>query len=111
MRVAGKRRFQEVGEQFAAGQSLDGISERYGIKRETAIQHLQQFHESGGQLDASRLLALSRLSEPDRGRVLAAFEQLGMERLAPVYEALSGAISYEELHLLRLYRRCCGSSV
>jgi hypothetical protein len=40
----------------------------------------------------------------ERARVLSAFERLGHERLAPVYEALSRAVPYQELHLLRLYR-------
>jgi ATP-dependent DNA helicase RecQ len=43
------------------------------------------------------------LPEPERARVLNAFERLGRERLAPVHETLSGAVPYEELHLLRLY--------
>lgn len=43
------------------------------------------------------------MPEPERARVLIAFERLGRERLTPVHEALSGAVRYEELHLLRLY--------
>ncbi|MBI5383663.1 MAG: DNA helicase RecQ [Verrucomicrobia bacterium] len=102
-----RRRFHEIGELFMAGQTVEAIAERYDSKRETVIQNLAQFHEAGGQLDPQRVLALSRLSEADRLRVLAAFDRLGLDRLAPVHECLSGAIGYDELHLLRLYRRCC----
>ena len=35
--------------------------------------------------------------------VLRAFERLGHQRLTPVYEALDGAVPYDELHLLRMY--------
>ncbi|MCI0539770.1 MAG: DNA helicase RecQ [Verrucomicrobiales bacterium] len=101
-----KRRFHEVGELFAAGQSIDAIAERYAVQRETIIQHLQRCHKSGAPLDPKRLLASSRVSETDRTRVFAAFEQLGVQRLAPIHEALSGKIDYDELHLLRLYLLC-----
>jgi hypothetical protein len=43
-------------------------------------------------------------------RTLSAFDELGDERLGPVHEALFGEIPYEELHLLRLYRKCLGKS-
>lgn len=104
-----KRRFQEVGELFAAGESIEAIAERYNVVTSTVIQHLQRYFESGARLDPERLFASSRLAEADRNRVLAAFEQLGLERLAPIHEALGRAISYDELHLLRLYLRCCAT--
>ncbi len=34
---------------------------------------------------------------------MSVFERLDSRRLAPVHEALAGAISYEELYLLRLH--------
>jgi ATP-dependent DNA helicase RecQ len=102
-----RRRYHEMGELFMAGQTVEALAARYDIKRETVIQNLAQFQESGAPLDPNRVLALSRLSEADRRRVLDAFDRLGMERLAPVHASLGGAIDYAELHLLRLYRRCC----
>ena len=104
IRPATRHRFQEIGELFAAGQSLEQIARHFDILPETVIQHLCRFHEAGGPLDPERLLAASRLPGPERARVLSAFERLGHERLAPVYEALSRAVPYQELHLLRLYR-------
>ncbi len=99
-----RHRFQEVHQLFAAGQSLEQVARNFDILPETVIQHLCHFHEAGGALDPELLLAASRLPEPERARVLSAFERLGHQRLAPVYEALSRAIPYQELHLLRLYR-------
>ena len=99
-----RRRCQEIGQLFAAGQSLEHIAKHYNILPETVIQTLCRFHEAGGTLDPECLLAASRLPGPERARVLSAFERLGHERLAPVYEALSRAVPYQELHLLRLYR-------
>lgn len=101
-----RRRSQEIGERFAAGENLDAIAESVGIMRETALQHLSRFVEGGGRLDPGRVLALCQLSDVDRSQVLAVFEQLGAERLSPVYRALGGRLAYEQLHLLRLYLLC-----
>lgn len=100
-----KRRFEEVGELFASGHSLDELQARYEVKRETILQHLDRYSETGGHLDANRLLALSALSPENRQQVLAAFDRLGLERLSPIYESLGGRIGYDELHLLRIYLR------
>jgi ATP-dependent DNA helicase RecQ len=104
-----RRRRHEVGEMFRAGQTLDEIAQRYEVKRSAVLQQLYQFHEGGGELDAGQLLACSRLSEPERRRVLEAFDRLGLERLGSVHEALGGTVVYEELHLLRLYALCCAT--
>ena len=100
------RRHEEIGAGFAAGQTLDAMAKRFDITRETVLQNLARHAETGGKVDAARLLGCSRLPEPERARVFAAFKQFGIERLAPVREALGDSISYEELHLLRLCVKC-----
>jgi ATP-dependent DNA helicase RecQ len=98
-----KRRFQAIGEEFAKGKSLGQIAEQFVVKERTVVRNLYRYREQGGELSAERVLACSKLSASDRARVLALFEQVGTERLAPVWQALDGAMSYEELDLLRLY--------
>jgi hypothetical protein len=98
--------FQEIGGLFVEGERLEQIALQFGILPETVIQNLCRFHEAGVVLDPARLLASSDLPEGDRARVLRAFARLGHARLAPVYEALSKAVRYAELHLLRLYLVC-----
>ncbi len=100
--LTAKGRFEEIGEAFAAGQSLEELAARFGVKRETIVQNLQRFCDAGHRLDSDRLLQASTLSPADRERVFAAFARLGHERLAPIHEALGGAVPYEQLHLLRL---------
>ncbi|HEY9175003.1 MAG TPA: RQC domain-containing protein, partial [Verrucomicrobiae bacterium] len=104
--VTVKRRFEEVGEAFAAGESLDALAARLGVKRGTILQHLQRYCDAGHPLEADRVLACSTLSPEARGRVLAAFGELGHEWLGPVHDALGGSVPYEELHVLRLYLTC-----
>jgi ATP-dependent DNA helicase RecQ len=99
-------RSQEVGELFAAGSTVEDLCARYGVVRNTIVNHLIRYVQNGGRLDAGRVLALSRLQPDEQARALAAFAACGPERLTPVYEALGRAIPYDELHLLRLYLRC-----
>jgi superfamily II DNA helicase RecQ len=101
-----RRRFQEIGELFAGGKSLEELAQHYQVTTQTVVENLQRFVENGGQVAPERVLALSRLPETELARVLSAFESLGLERLAPVHEALAGAVNYNELHLLRLYMLC-----
>ncbi len=101
-----KRRFEEVGEAFAAGQSISELAERFGVKQGTILQNLQRWHDAGHPLDANRLLQCSRLPPQERERALAQFRRLGHRQLSPVYDALGGQVAYDELHLLRLYLMC-----
>lgn len=104
--VTAKRRFEEVGEAFVAGESVDALAVRLAVKRGTILQHLQRFCDAGNRLDADRVLQCSTLSADQRDRALAAFSELGHEWLGPVHETLGGSVPYEELHLLRLYLTC-----
>ena len=106
IRPVRKRRCDDIGALFQAGHTLEEIAQRYSIQRSTVLANLYQFQQDRGRLEARRLLDISALSEGERGRVLAAFERLGLERLGPVHEALDGTVGYDELHLLRLYALC-----
>lgn len=97
-----KRRWEEVGELFAAGHAIGEIAALFGVKRGTVIAHLATWQAAGRPLDAGRMRAVSSLSAADQARVLATMAELGPDRLSPIFEALGGAIPYNELHLLRI---------
>ena len=44
----------------------------------------------------------SQLSLEEEPRVLAAFEKCGIDFLKPVFDALDGSVSYDQLRLWRL---------
>ena len=100
-----KGRARQIGELYASGQTLDKIAARFNVMRETVINHLYRFAQAGGKIDAARVLRECSLAEPDRRRAIQAFQRFGLERLAPVHQALNGRVPYDELHLLRLYLR------
>ena len=106
VRPVRRRRCQDVGELFNAGNGVEAIGRRFNIISGTVLEHLERFVQGGGHLDAQRVLDQSQLTDSKRALALSAFERLGLERLAPVHEALAGAVSYDELRVLRLYLMC-----
>ncbi len=100
--LSGKKRFQEVGELFAAGRSIAELQTLYNVKQGTILAHLYTYLRSGQSVDAQRVLAVCTLPAAEQARVLALFAEMGDERLSALFDALGGAITYDDLHLLRL---------
>ncbi len=82
---------------------MGAIAEMFNIKLGTVANHLWESVRDGVQIDAEPLLVDSKLTPDEQTRVLRVFEELGVERLRPVFDAFQEAVPYEELHLLRLY--------
>ncbi|MCX6032103.1 MAG: RecQ family ATP-dependent DNA helicase [Chloroflexi bacterium] len=101
-----KNRSAEVGELFAAGQSVAELQALYGVKQTTIVDHLSRCVWAGQTFPAEQILPLSQLAAEDQARVLAALAELGAERLKPLFDAVGGTISYEELTVMRLYYLC-----
>ena len=52
------------------------------------------------------MLAVSGPPPETRARALAAFAEHGATWLSPIFDALEGTVSYDELHILRVYVLC-----
>jgi ATP-dependent DNA helicase RecQ len=100
------RRAENIAKLFAEGQTIEQIAASYQVQSETVVKHLQMFQQSGGALDPRQVLRESKLEASQQARVFEAFQRIGTERLAPVYQALGATVPYQELHLLRLYWFC-----
>jgi ATP-dependent DNA helicase RecQ len=100
---SGHRRMDEVVEAFNNGLSIDDIADQSGVKKETIIKHLWEAAQNGALISADELIAQSQLNHADQTRVMEAFNEFGLQRLKPIYEALDGSIGYDEIHLIRLY--------
>jgi len=107
---ATKSRSDEVGELFHAGHSLDDLASQYQVKRQTVINNLAKYAEAGKRVDAEQLRAQSTLPAPQQADVLAAFDEHGDSALRPIFDAMNGQISYDELHLLRLVYRLASAA-
>jgi ATP-dependent DNA helicase RecQ len=99
-----KPRHVVVGEAYNDGQSVQELMEHFQVQQGTILDHLTKYAQEGNPLhEGSELLAFSTLSAEQQVAVLAAFEELGAERLKPVFDRLNGAVSYDELKILRLH--------
>ncbi len=98
----GGKRSQEIGSLYAGGVSLAALQEMYGVKQSTIVSHIRDCVLEGGSVEPERLRAECSLPPEVQERVLATLGEMGGERLGPIYEALEGAVGYEDLHLLRL---------
>ncbi len=96
-------RREAVAKLYRNGQSVGEIAALFNVRPATVVNNLWETLRNGEPVDPDPLPAESTLSAAERERVLAAFAELGVERLRPVYDALQERVSYDELHLWRLY--------
>ncbi|MGR3177457.1 MAG: helix-turn-helix domain-containing protein, partial [Candidatus Anammoxibacter sp.] len=82
------------------------IMTEHGVKQGTVLEHLYKFLLDGYSLSSEGILLLSTLPEEQRVTVHDAFERQGAELLSPIFEALNGSVSYDELKIHRLYYLC-----
>jgi len=101
--ATGKTRRDEVLDLYRLGRGVDEIAAIFNVKLSTVANHLWDAVREGETIAPEPLLAVCTLPAEEQQRVLAQFRELGAERLRPVYEALGEAVSFDELHLLRLY--------
>ena len=100
----GKPRHVIVGEAYNAGQSISDLMEQYGVKRGTIIDHLATYTLDGTPLrQVEDFLSIVDLPGELQEAALLAFEQLGSRYLKPVFEQLDGAVTYDDLKILRLH--------
>jgi ATP-dependent DNA helicase RecQ len=99
----GKRRHVEVGELFNAGESVEALAARYQVQHGSIISNLMRFVQEGNTLrDAAGFLDLVSAPAGQQKAAFQAFEELGTEFLKPVFEKLDGAVSYDDLKVIRM---------
>ncbi|HEX7974797.1 MAG TPA: DNA helicase RecQ [Anaerolineales bacterium] len=99
-----KPRYVEVAEAYNDGQPVQALMEAYRVQQGTILDHLARYVQEGNTLRPDEgLLALTSLPAEQQSAALAAFDELGAMYLKPVFDQLNGAISYEDLKIMRLY--------
>ncbi|XOV80412.1 MAG: DNA helicase RecQ [Aestuariibacter sp.] len=90
--------------EFNNGSSLAQLAESHNIKPSTIISHLHNYVQEGHALaNSMALLDDTQTPAQQTEQVMSAFESLGTERLKPLFDAMQGKVSYDDLHLLRVY--------
>lgn len=98
-----RRRHHEVGEAFNDGESIEQLTNRFGVKPGTIISHLEKYRLEGNPIRSDGILEASELTREQQEQVFQTFKKEGSEMLRPVFDALNETVSYEELRLMRLY--------
>lgn len=81
--------------------SISEIARQRNLAEQTILGHLERLTMQGETLDLSHLLP-----SPERfNQINAAFDTCGDDFLNPAWEHLAGQIPYDELRLVRLWRR------
>lgn len=102
--ATGKSRMEEVIEAFNEGRSIEELAGMYNVKQSTIVRHLYRGYQAGLPIRAGGDLLEQVACSPElRQRALDAFAELGSDFLRPVFDALEEQVSFDDLHLLRLY--------
>jgi ATP-dependent DNA helicase RecQ len=97
-------RSAEIVSAYQAGQSIASLAEQFKVKDGTIINHLYRYAQDGHKFaQPTQLLQQSELSQLHIDSALAAFAEHSHERLKPVYDSLNEQVTYDQLHLLRIY--------
>ena len=103
--LAPEARRVEMGAFFNSGLAVEDLARRYGVQPSTVLRYLMEYAGGGHELDGERLLPYVEAPDALRGDAFALFAELGVDELRPVYDALGGKVSYDDLRLLRIYFR------
>jgi len=99
--VGGRTRI--VGEAFNDGASVQELMERYGVKANTILDHLNKYLLAGNKLrDSGDLQSLSSATPDQQQAAFTAFDDLSPSYLKPVFDTLNGELDYDELKILRM---------
>ncbi|MBD3614928.1 MAG: DNA helicase RecQ [Gracilimonas sp.] len=101
--ISRSKRHHQVGQRYNEGESIPEIASFYEVKESTVINNLTKFIQDGHSIRPDRLRELSDLSNEGFERVVTKFEELGVELLKPVFEALDEQVPYDELRVVQLY--------
>jgi ATP-dependent DNA helicase RecQ len=95
---------KEIASLFDQGYSVLALAQQNKVKHNTIYGHLHKFVSLGYKLEhPERLIEAMHLAPDLLDKGLATFAELGSERLKPVFDALNEQVSYEQLHLLRVF--------
>jgi len=98
-----QKKYITVGELYNAGYTIDELMKEFNVAKSTIMTNLKRYCNAGYPLSPDGFINETELSEEEVDKVIDAFSRLGCHKLRPIFEELKEEISYDELHLLRLY--------
>lgn len=97
------RRYVIVAEAYNAGETIQGLMDRYRVTAGTILEHLTRYLAAGNKLRNGADLALLTSATPEQMQAaFAALNEVGTTFLKPVFDKMNGSLTYDELKILRL---------
>ena len=97
------RRYVLIGELYNGGETVQSLAARYQVTNQTILDHLTRFVMAGNELRSGDDLKTLISASPEQVQaVFAAFDEVGMAMLKPVFDKLNGTLNYDDLKVLRL---------
>src|SRR5215208_2513242 len=97
------RRYTMVAEAYNGGETVQSLMERYHVTSGTILDHLARYLAAGNKLRNDQgLQALTSATPEQQQSAFAAFDELSPAFLKPVFDRLNGALSYDDLKILRM---------
>ena len=97
------RRYVIVSEAYNAGETIQGLMERYHVTAATVLDHLARYLAAGNKLrNGEDLQTLSTVPPEAQQAAFAAFDELSPTFLKPVFDQLNGLLNYDDLKILRM---------
>jgi ATP-dependent DNA helicase RecQ len=95
---------QEIVRAFENGYTVEALAQQHKVKLNTIYGHLYKYVQQGKALASGATLKEEMALDDERLKLgLDAFKEYGSERLKPVFDALDESVTYEQLHLMRVY--------
>ena len=85
---------------YLEGLSLEEIANKRGLTVGTIFRHLEKCHNNGQTVDWSRFV-----NKDKEEKILTVINEIGIERLKPIKEALPDDISYEDIRIVIIKNR------
>jgi|TARA_B100001971_G_C18235510_1_gene566851 RecQ family ATP-dependent DNA helicase len=92
------RNYQKTKEMILKKLSIEEIAKFQELKERRIIYHIEKLIEGGETIDINYLIP----SKEKFDIIKSAFEKIGVERLAPIYNYFDEKYSYEEIRLVRM---------
>ncbi len=97
------RRYVIVGDAYNAGETIQSLVKQYKVSVGTIVDHLTRYVSAGNRLrNGEDLQSLTSITEQQKQTAFAAFDELGIHMLKPVFDKLNATLHYDDLKILRI---------
>jgi len=97
------RRYVIIAEAYNAGETVQSLMQRYQVTSGTILEHLARYLVAGNRLRTGSDLASLITATPEvQQAAFNAFDELSPTFLSPVFNKLSGTVTYDDLKILRM---------